>query len=87
MSQVLNGPSILTISPRSVASGFTGPLTVNGSGFTSSSTVYVGSTQYSPNSQSSGQLVVNQINAVTVSIPVTVHTGGSVSNQVTLQVT
>ena len=87
MSQVRNGPSILTISPSSVSSGFTGPLTVDGSNFNSTSQVSVGSTLYTPNSQTSNKLVVNTINAVTASSPVQVHNGGSLSNQVTLQVT
>ena len=41
---------------------------------------------YTPNSQTSSQLVVNSITAVTASTPVQVHNGSLVSNTVMLNV-
>ena len=86
MTQVKNGPSITSLTPNPVTSGFKGPLTVHGMGYTSSSQVSVGGTMYTPNSQTSSQLVVNSITAVTASTPVQVHNGSLVSNTVMLNV-
>jgi hypothetical protein len=86
MTQVKNGPSITSLTPNPVSSGFTGPLTVTGTGYTSSSQVSVGGTMYTPNSQTSSQLVVNPINAVTASTAVQVHNGAQASNTVMLNV-
>ena len=86
MSTVKNGLSITSLTPNPVTSGFKGPLTVHGMGYTSASQVSVGGTMYTPHSQTSRQLVVNSITAVTASTPVQVHNGAQVSNTVMLNV-